>query len=68
MNFDDLTSDQLEKAKACTSGEELAALAKDFGYALSDEELESLSGGVNWSKANCPSDDCDSHSSCPLLY
>lgn len=45
MNFEDLTLEQQEKARACNSVEELVALAKEEGYELSDEELESISGG-----------------------
>ena len=68
MKLEDLSPEQIEKAKACKSGEELAALAKKLGYELSDEELESIGGGVDWKKANCPGDDCESHDSCPLRY
>lgn len=45
MEFEDLTPEQQAKAKACESPEELLALAKEEGYELSDEELESVSGG-----------------------
>ena len=67
MQFD-LTPEQLEKAKACKSGEELSAMAKELGYELSDEELDAISGGVDWKKANCPGNDCDNHDSCTLRY
>ena len=56
MNFEDLTPEQLEKARACKSSEELAALAAKVGVALSDEELESLSGG-SWA-TDCPKEGC----------
>ena len=68
MNFDELTSEQIEKAKACKSGEELAAVAEEFGYSLSDEELESISGGTDWKRLNCPGNDCSDHDSCTLRY
>ena len=45
MNIEDLTPEQLEKAKACTSPEELLALAKDAGYELTDDELDAVVGG-----------------------
>ena len=45
MNFEDLTPEQMEKAKACTNAEELVALAKEEGYELTDAELETVSGG-----------------------
>lgn len=56
MNFEDLTPEQLEKAKACTSSEELSALAIEVGVELSDEELQSLSGG-SWA-TECPKEGC----------
>lgn len=34
-----------EKAKACTSPEELLALAKTEGYKLSEADLEAVAGG-----------------------
>ena len=37
-------------AKSCETPEELLELAKKFGYSLSDEELEAVSGGAStWS-------------------
>ena len=68
MNLEDLTPEQMEKAKACKSAEELVALAKSEGIALSDEQLESISGGADWKKLNCPWNDCDSYSPCTLRY
>ena len=54
MNFEDLTPEQQEKAKACSTFEELLSLAKEEGYELSDEELGAVSGGGFW--------DCDDNS------
>ena len=45
MEFENLTPEQREKAKACKSAEEILALAKEEGYEISDDELESVSGG-----------------------
>lgn len=45
MNFEDLTPEQQDKAKACHTHEELLALAKEEGYELSDGDLEAISGG-----------------------
>ena len=45
MNFDDLTPEQIEKAKSCKSNEELIALAESEGIELNEEQLETLSGG-----------------------
>lgn len=53
MSFENLTPEQREKAKACTSAEEILALAREEGYELSDEELQSVAAGddfwdVDW--------------------
>lgn len=45
MNVNDLSPELREKALECKSREELAELAKNEGVELSDEQLESLSGG-----------------------
>jgi hypothetical protein len=45
MGFDDLSMDMQEKARRAKTTEELEALAKESGRELSDEELDSLSGG-----------------------
>ena len=57
MDFENLDiSPQLrEKAKACTSPEELLALAKSEGYKLSETELEAVSGGSKWTECRCKS-------------
>lgn len=68
MNFEDLSPELQEKVKACQSGEELAKLAQEEGYELTDEQLEAVSGGVDWKKVNCPSNDCEEHNPCTLLY
>ena len=47
MDFEnlDISPELREKAKACTTPEELLALAKREGYKLSDAEMEVVSGG-----------------------
>ena len=45
MDFKDLSPKLREKAQACTTPEELLALAKQEGYKLSDKEMEAVSGG-----------------------
>ena len=40
-----LTPEQRARAKQCKSDEELLALAKEDGYELTEDELESISGG-----------------------
>ena len=68
MNFEDLTPEQQEKAKACKTAEELIALAKEEGIELTDEQLEDMSGGVNWKRPDCPWNECDSYIVCPTQY
>lgn len=48
MDLKDFTAEQIEKAKACSTTEELLALAKEEGVTLSDEMLDQISGGKNW--------------------
>ena len=48
-----MTEDQKAKIRECKTPEEMLALAKEEGYELSDEELESISGGISWT---CTSD------------
>ena len=62
MEFKDLTPEQQEKAKACKTPEDILALAKEEGYELSDDELDSVSGGVSW---NCSK--CDGYFGCPTV-
>ena len=45
MDFENLTPELQEKARACTSVEELAALAAAEGIELSDDALEGVAGG-----------------------
>ncbi len=47
MRYEDLSPEQLEKARACKTPEELLALAKEEGYDLTEEQLQGISGG--WS-------------------
>ena len=54
MNFEDLSPELQEKAKACKTPEDILALAKEEGYSLSDAELEAVSGsGGGWCKGFC---------------
>ena len=59
MKYEDLTPEQMEKARSCKTTEELLALAKEEGFELSDAELGEIAGG-NWNKCSY-----DGDSSCP---
>ena len=48
MDINELTPEQLEKAKACKTDNELVELAKAEGIELSDAQLETITGGDNW--------------------
>ena len=41
-----LSDEQIAKAKACKSSDELLALAKKEGIELTNEQLEAVSGGA----------------------
>ena len=43
--FKGLTEEQIAKVKACKNHEELLALAKEEGIELTDEQLQTISGG-----------------------
>lgn len=55
MKFEDLTPQQKEKAIACKTPNELLELAKQEGIELSDDQLDSISGG-GWSSPSCGDD------------
>ena len=76
MNYDDLTPELKEKAKACVTAAELVELAKAEGIQLSDDELEAVAGGESrWDEIVgcegniCRGHDCDVYCSdyCPAL-
>ena len=48
-----LTDEQKKKVEAAQTPEELLALAKEAGYELSEEQLESVAGG-KWCTKDCP--------------
>ena len=52
MNLENLTPEQQEKARACKTPEDILALAKEEGYELSDDQLESIAGGSFWELCN----------------
>ena len=49
-----LNEEQIAKAKACKSQEELLKLAKDEGVELTSEQMEAVSGGGCFSSFKCP--------------
>ena len=56
MNIDEsilskLTDKQKKRVEAAATPEECLALAKEFGYELTSEQLESISGG--WCDSYC---------------
>ena len=52
MNYENLSPEQRERARACESPEELAALAEEEGLELSDEMLKGVAGG-GFDPSNC---------------
>ena len=49
MEYKDLSPELKAKVDACANAEELAALASAEGIALTDDQLESVSGGnIDW--------------------
>jgi len=50
MDYKNLSPELREKAKACTSPEEVLELARNEGYELTEGELAGIAGGVGW---NC---------------
>ena len=49
MDFSNISPELREQARACKSTEELVALAESEGINLSDEQLDAISGGFDWS-------------------
>ena len=49
-----LSEEQIAKLNECNSAEEILSLAKEEGVALSDEQLEAVSGGGCSSTRKCP--------------
>lgn len=45
MNLNELTPEQIERARACKTAEDLVKLAEEEGYELSDDELSAIAGG-----------------------
>ena len=58
-----LTDEQKKKVEAAQSPEELSILAKEYGYELTPEQLEAVSGGVKWCRLVCDTED-----QCPVQW
>ena len=59
MNFDDLSPELKEKAKACKSAEELLALAKEEGMEIPQDALDKIAGGIDWGCTERDTPYCD---------
>ena len=53
IDLNNLTEEQLAKARECKSAEELIKLSKEEGVELSDEQIAAVAGGV--ATGPCPS-------------
>ncbi len=58
MDLSKISPELKARLLECTSPEELADLAKEEGIELTDEQLESVAGGTDWS---CPLKDCSNN-------
>ena len=55
MDFSNISPELREQAKACKSSEELLALTESEGIELSDEQLDAVVGGFDWSCSDAQS-------------
>ena len=46
-SFNELTPEQMEKARECKNSDELVDFAKTEGIELTDDQLDAIAGG-NW--------------------
>ena len=57
MDFEELKNPELlEKLKSAKTPEELVSIAQEQGIELTDEQLETVSGGIEWT---CQEYTCD---------
>lgn len=55
MDLSHLTPEMRKRVHECKTTEEVLALAGEVGHALTDEELEAISGGQGgWYERQCP--------------
>jgi hypothetical protein len=54
MEFDELSQEMKDRARACKTPEEVLELAKEEGITLSDAELDQIAGGRGkWAHEQC---------------
>ena len=58
MDLNNLSDEVKAKALECKTAEELLALADEEGVELSDDQLQAISGGMDWS---CALRDCSNN-------
>lgn len=58
MESNKLSPDQMEKAKACKSPEELMKLVSEEGIELTEDQLDAISGGKVWYDFSCSDNEC----------
>jgi hypothetical protein len=61
MRIEELTAEQIERAKKCETAEERMAFIQESGIELTDEQMEAFSGGVAnfpWRKTMYSSKEC----------
>ena len=53
--YDSLSDEMKAEVRSCRTAEELIELAKNEGIELTDEQLDAISGGLDWAKyfASC---------------
>ena len=54
--FEGLSDDLKAKATECRTSEELMNLAKTEGIELTDDQLDAISGGFDWTGGSCEND------------
>lgn len=45
-SFNELTPEQMEKARGCKNADDLVKLAEDEGIELNEDQLEAIAGGT----------------------